>query len=130
MVSQIAKVMDNLQICAPRPPQTALATAIPALAGWRRGNALEIAARTAALSEVMAGAQGWEVAALGAYFAFVEHPFLTLSSYEAAHRLAREAGVIAIPGAFFGKGLERVAFANADLATIRQLGSRFACCSA
>ena len=133
VVGQIAKVMDNLQICAPRPPQAALARAIPALADWRRANALEIAARTAALSEVMAGAQGWNVAALGAYFAFVEHPFLTLSSRDAAHRLAREAGVIAIPGAFFGNELERylrVAFANADVATIRQLGSRFASCSA
>lgn len=133
VVSQIAKVMDNLQICAPRPPQLALARAIPALADWRRGNALEIAARTAALSEVMAVAEGWEVTALGAYFAFVEHPFEKLGSHDAAHRLAREAGVIAIPGAFFGNGLERylrVAFANADVATIRQLGSRFASCSA
>ena len=133
VVSQVAKVMDNLQICAPRPPQTALARAIPALADWRRANALEIAARTAALSEVMAGAQGWKVAALGAYFAFVEHPFVEPSSHDAAHRLAREVGVIAIPGAFFGNGLERylrVAFANADVATIRQLGSRFASCSA
>lgn len=133
VVGQIAKVMDNLQICAPRPPQAALARAIPALADWRRANVLEIAARTAALSEVMVGAQGWKVAALGAYFAFVEHPFLTLSSRDAAHRLAREAGVIAIPGAFFGNELERylrVAFANADVATIRQLGSRFASCSA
>jgi aspartate/methionine/tyrosine aminotransferase len=132
LVTQIAKVMDNLQICAPRPPQAALAKAIPALGEWRRANTLEIAARSAALTEVMASVQGWDVAALGAYFAFVRHPFADLSAFDAARRLARESGVITIPGSFFGNGLERylrVAFANADVATIRQLGKRFASCS-
>lgn len=132
LVSQIAKVMDNLQICAPRPPQAALAKAIPALGDWRQSNTLEISARSAALTGVMASAQGWEIAAIGAYFAFVRHPFTHLSSHAAAHRLAKEAGVITIPGSFFGNGLEhylRVAFANADVATIRELGTRFASCS-
>lgn len=132
VISQIAKVMDNLQICAPRPPQAALAKAIPALGDWRRANTIEIAARSSALTEVMASAQGWEIAALGAYFAFVRHPFGDLSAYDVAHRLARDAGVITIPGSFFGRGLDpylRVAFANADVATIRQLGTRFASCS-
>jgi len=132
LVTQIAKVMDNLQICAPRPPQAALAKAIPALGEWRRANTLEIAARSAALTEVMASVQGWDVAALGAYFAFVRHPFADPSAFDAARRLARESGVITIPGSFFGNGLERylrVAFANADVATIRQLGKRFASCS-
>ncbi|SOE16520.1 hypothetical protein SAMN05877838_1389 [Hoeflea halophila] len=131
VVDQIAKVMDNLQICAPRPPQAALAKAISALGEWRRANTLEIAGRAAALRDVMAEAAGWEITALGAYFAFVRHPFSELSAYDAAHRLAREAGVITIPGSFFGQGLEgylRVAFANADVATIRQLGSRFSAC--
>ncbi len=98
--------MDNLQICAPRPPQAALAKAIPALGEWRCANTLEIAARSAALTEVMASLQGWDVAALGAYFAFVRHPFADLSAFDAARRLARESGVITIPGSFFGNGLE------------------------
>lgn len=129
VVMQIAKVMDNLQICPPRPPQAALAKAIPALGDWRRANTLEFAARTEALRDVMGDAPGWDIAALGAYFAFVRHPFADPSAHAAAHRLAREAGVLTIPGSFFGKGLEsylRVAFANADVATIRQLGRRFA----
>lgn len=131
LVDQIAKVMDNLQICAPRPPQSALARAIPALSDWRRANTREIAERAAALRGVMAQAEGWEISALGAYFAFVRHPFSELSAYDAAHKLAREAGVITIPGSFFGHGLEgylRVAFANADVATIGQLGQRFSAC--
>ncbi len=132
MVAQIAKVMDNLQICAPRPPQAALARAIPALGDWRRANTLEISARASALRDVVTGVEGWDIAAIGAYFAFVRHPFHNLSSHEAAHRLARDAGVITIPGSFFGQGLERylrVAFANADVSTIGGLGGRFASCS-
>jgi aspartate/methionine/tyrosine aminotransferase len=127
-LAQISKIMDNLQICAPRPPQAALAKAIPALDDWRRANALEISARSGALVEVMDGLPGWDIAAIGAYFAFVRHPFAGSSAHEAAHRLACEAGVITIPGSFFGKGLERylrVAFANADVATIGKLGARF-----
>lgn len=127
VVTQIAKVMDNLQICAPRPPQAALAKVIPALGDWRRGNALEITARAKALTDVMGGAPGWEISALGAYFAFVRHPFADFSAYEAAHRLAREVGVITIPGSFFGNDLEpylRIAFANADVPTILQLSAR------
>ena len=132
VVAQVAKVMDNLQICAPRPPQAALSKAIPALGDWRRANTLEITARAKALTEVMCDLPEWEISALGAYFAFVRHPFVELSAYDAAHRLARQAGVITIPGSFFGNELEpylRVAFANADVATIRQLVSRLTYCS-
>ncbi|EDQ33034.2 Aspartate/tyrosine/aromatic aminotransferase [Hoeflea phototrophica DFL-43] len=132
MVAQIAKVMDNLQICAPRPPQQALTRAIPELGTWRRHNTVEITARSAALTKAMLGAPGWEIEALGAYFAFVRHPFDDLSAYEVARRLAQETGVITIPGSFFGAGLERylrVAFANADVATIGGLGARFSACS-
>lgn len=131
IINQVAKVMDNLQICAPRPPQAALAKAIPALGDWRRANTLEISRRASELTDVLAGVRGWEIAAIGAYFAFVRLPFTDLSAYDAARRLARESGVITIPGSFFGNGLEgylRVAFANADLTSIRPLGPRFASC--
>ena len=133
VVGQIAKVMDNLQICAPRPPQAALARAIPALGEWRRANTLEISRRASAFSAVMAGLEGWDIAAIGAYFAFVRHPFSGMSAYDAARKLAAEGGLITIPGSFFGDGLEpylRVALANADLDQIPQLGPRFASCTA
>ena len=43
VVEQIVKIMDNLQICAPRPAQHAVAKAIPALAAWRDANRAEMA---------------------------------------------------------------------------------------
>nr|CAD6595591.1 pyridoxal phosphate-dependent aminotransferase [Rhizobium sp. TCK] len=126
-VEQIAKVMDNLQICAPRSAQAAVARALPMLADWRERNRQEIVRRADALTVTMAKLSDWRVDSLGAYFAFVRHPFPGLGSADVAERLAREAGIICIPGAYFGDGQEaylRFAFANADVATISLLEER------
>ncbi len=126
-VAEIAKVMDNLQICAPRAPQVAVARAIPALKPWRNANSTEILARAAALRAVMARLPAWEMDSLGAYFAFIRHPFGDLASAEIAEMLARKAGVLCLPGAYFGERQEaylRFAFANADAATIATLADR------
>lgn len=127
VVSAIAAIMDNLQICAPRAPQMAVAKGLPALGGWREENRHVIARRAAALREVMAGDHGWSLEASGAYFGFVRHPFAGMSSRTVAERLAKDAGVVTIPGEFFGTGLEdylRIAFANADETGIRAFGER------
>lgn len=127
MVDQVAKVMDNLQICAPRAAQAAVAKAIPALADWRSGNRQEIAGRAKALRDVMARLPAWTIEALGAYFAYVRHPFEGVRSDVVAEKLAREAGVVCLPGTYFGEGQEaylRFAFANADAPTILQLEDR------
>jgi len=129
MVWEIAKIMDNLQICAPRPPQAAVARGLPALAEWRETNRYEIMARTQALRAAMAALPGWQLQSLGAYFAFVRHPFGETPSRVVAERMAREAGVLVIPGEFFGRRQEgslRFAFANADGAAIRTLPERLA----
>lgn len=129
VVENVAKVMDNLQICAPRAPQAAIARAIAPLTQWREANRTEISNRAEALHDVMKGLPDWKIEAIGAYFAFIRHPFEGISSVEVAERLAKEAGVVALPGAFFGEGQERFlrfAFANADAATIRLLESRLA----
>ncbi|MBX3574730.1 MAG: aminotransferase [Mesorhizobium sp.] len=129
MVGEIAKIMDNLQICAPRPPQAAVARGLPALAEWRETNRHEIMARTQALRAAMAALPGWQLQSLGAYFAFVRHPFGETPSRVVAERMAGEAGVLVIPGEFFGRRQEgslRFAFANADSAAIRTLPERLA----
>lgn len=127
MVDQVAKVMDNLQICAPRSPQAAVAKAIPALADWRRANNDEIVSRAAAMKDVMTRLPTWEISAIGAYFAYVRHPFRGAKSEAVAEKLAREYGVVCLPGAYFGEGQDdylRFAFANADAATILKLEER------
>ncbi|MEL4376190.1 aminotransferase [Brucella cytisi] len=127
MVENVAKVMDNLQICAGRAPQIAVARAIEPLTGWRDDNRGEIARRASALRSVMANIEGWHVEAVGAYFAFVRHPYPDASSVEVAERLAKSLGVITLPGRFFGDGQEaflRFAFANVDVSGIEDLGAR------
>lgn len=129
VIAGIAKVMDNLQICAPRAAQLALARAIEPLAAWRDGNRAEIDRRGDALRATMGAAPTWEIGAMGAYFAYLRHPFADRDSVQVARHLAMEAGVACLPGAFFGAGQDRylrLAFANADIPTIAALGPRLA----
>ncbi|MDH4439743.1 MAG: aminotransferase [Rhizobium sp.] len=126
-VSEIAKVMDNLQICAPRAPQAAVAKAIPALKAWRDANRIEILHRAETLKGVMEQLPAWKMDSLGAYFAFIRQPFPGQKSAHVAERLAKKAGVLCIPGAYFGEDQQdylRFAFANADSQTIEGLVER------
>jgi aspartate/methionine/tyrosine aminotransferase len=127
MVDQVAKIMDNLQICAPRAAQAAVAKAIPALGAWRSANRGVIDGRVEALKAVMGRLPQWGLQAVGAYFAYIRHPFGDVRSEAVAEKLARHAGVVCLPGVYFGAGQEkylRFAFANADAATIPQLEAR------
>ncbi|MDW5312612.1 aminotransferase [Rhizobium sp. PL01] len=127
VVEQVAKIMDNLQICAPRSAQAAVATAIPALDAWRAGNRAEIANRAEALKQVMGKLKGWKLQAIGAYFAYIRHPYPDIRSEFVAEKLAKIAGIVCLPGDYFGEGQEgylRFAFANADVETILKLEER------
>ena len=127
VIATVAKVMDNLQICAPRAAQHAVAKAIGPLTKWRAANRAEIDTRANALRETMAEAPEWEISAMGAYFAYVKHPFEDRSSEAVAEGLAKTVGVSCLPGAFFGEGQDRhlrLAFANADTETIKGLAER------
>ena len=77
----------------------------------------------------MASLPGWELLSSGAYFGYVRHPFNGEGSRDVAMRLARDAGVLTIPGTFFGEGQEsflRFAFANAGQDVISELPDRLA----
>ncbi len=127
-VEQVAKIMDNLQICAPRAGQFAVARALPALVAWREENRQEIETRARALRAAMQSLPAWTIEAIGAYFAYIRHPFAGAST-AVAEALAKKAGILCIPGEYFGNGQEpflRFAFANADAATIGGLHERLA----
>ena len=71
----------------------------------------------------------WGLQALGAYFAYIRHPFASVRSEAVAEKLAREAGIVCLPGVYFSEGQEnylRFAFANADAPTIGLLEERLA----
>ncbi|KAB2690635.1 aminotransferase [Brucella pseudogrignonensis] len=130
MVANVAKVMDNLQICATRAPQIAVSRAIEPLKSWRDDNRKEIARRAEALRVSMSNVAGWHVEAVGAYFAFVRHPYDGLSSVAVAEKLAKTTGIITLPGSFFGESQDaflRFAFANVDVAGIEATAARLSC---
>jgi aspartate/methionine/tyrosine aminotransferase len=123
----MVKIMDNLQICAPRAAQAALAQCLPDLGTWRADNRSEINHRAATLVTAMEALPEWRIDAMGAYFAYVHHPWAGESSFQVAERLAREYGVLTLPGEFFGPAQDRylrVAFANVASEVIAQLPGR------
>lgn len=127
VVFQLAKVIDNIQICAPRVVQNALAPMLASMGAWRQENRQRIAARVAVFRSAMDGLPGWDLLSSGAYFGYVRHPFIGVDSRQIAEAMASKAGVLVIPGAFFGAGQDgalRFAFANAGRDVIAQLGSR------
>ena len=127
VVSRVAKIMDNLQICAPRAAQAAVARALPLLGDWRAGNRVEIARRAAALETAMSALPEWRVEAIGAYFAYVRHPARSAPSAKVAEVLAKRAGIVCLPGEYFGEGQSdflRFAFANASAERIAELPAR------
>lgn len=123
---EIGKILDTLQICPQRAAQMALVPAIPELAIWREDNRREINVRAEAFRAAMAQGTGWQIASVGAYFSYVRHPY-TADARVVAERLARERGVLLLPGVYFGDSsgqFMRVAFANADRAKLAALPER------
>ena len=120
-------MIDCVQICAPRAAQHALAWAIPNTTEWRAANTREIEQRAKAFTSAMTKINGWRLDSIGAYFAYVAHPFSDTPVRRVAERLAEERGVLALPGPYFGPHQEthlRVAFANVSVDAIEALPTR------
>lgn len=128
-MGEFAKAVDTLQICAPRPAQAALAWAIDALRDWRCGNRAIMAERAGAFRAALAAVPAWRIDALGGYFAYLRLAERAPGAMAAAEQLAAEHGLLVLPGPFFGPGQERhlrLAFANAEAATIDAIPARLA----
>ena len=127
LIQAFMKVLDCLHICPQRGGQAALTWAIPALAEWRAGNRAEINRRSAAVRDQFQGLAEWRVESLGAYFAYVRHPFPGQTSAAITEFLASRLGAVGLPGSAFGPGQDghlRLAFANTESAGIVDLARR------
>ena len=127
LMGQFFKVLDCLHICPGRTAQAAMTWAIPALAGWRAAQRAETNARADAMRATLAQLPGWHADAVGAYFAYVRHPFPGVPAARVAERLAIERGVVCLPGPAFGPGQDnhlRLAFASTGIEGIGQLVGR------
>jgi aspartate/methionine/tyrosine aminotransferase len=126
---ELVKAVDNIQLCPPRPPQAALAWGVPALRDWRAGNRDAIAARGALFRRALRRAPAWTLDAEGAYFGWVRVPDGGADALAVAERLATGAGLVTLPGPFFGPGGERhlrLAYAAVPEHLLRELPERLA----
>jgi aspartate/methionine/tyrosine aminotransferase len=127
LIEQVAKILDCIQICAPRTAQAALPWAIGALRDWREENRTEINRRAQVFQRALAPLPEWRIESVGAYFAYLRHPFPTAKAQVVAEKLATERGVLCLPGSYFGPGQEehlRVAVANVGADILAALTER------
>jgi aspartate/methionine/tyrosine aminotransferase len=131
-LAEIEKFLDTVAICPNQLGQRAALWGMRNLGDWLAGERLEILDRRAAISEgfPVLAAKGWTLLGVGAYFAYVAHPF-DMTSDKLAPALVDAAGVLCLPGTMFmpesdpaGGRQIRIAFANIDRHGIDALYSR------
>ncbi len=115
LMTEIEKAMDCVSICPPRLGQEAALYGLRNLLPWARENTKGLKARADLLGSGLERSNRWRMVSIGAYFAYVEHPFAGQRSTDVSKRLADEENLLTIPGDMFGAGQERfvrIAFAN------------------
>ncbi len=134
LLDEIEKFQDTVAICPPQLGQHAALWGLQNLAQWVAGERDEILDRRAAIADNMPKleARGWRLKGLGAYFAYLEHPF-AMGADALGPKLVPEAGVLVLPGTMFtptgdpsGARHLRIAYANIDRAGIGELFDRLA----
>ena len=115
LMAEIEKAMDCVSICPPRLAQEAALYGLRNLLPWARNNTAGLKSRADLLGQGLERSNRWRLVSIGAYFAYVEHPFADTASTEISKRMADEENLLTIPGDMFGAGQERfirLAFAN------------------
>jgi len=131
-LAEVEKFLDTVSICANQLGQMAALWGMQNLRQWLGGERAEILARRAAVETHIGALPEWEILGVGAYFAYMRHPY-EMTSDVLAKRLVSEASVLALPGTMFtpdgdalGQQSLRIAFANIDADGIRELARRLA----
>ena len=128
LIGRIAKAMDCVAICAPRLGQEAALFGLAHLDGFVAENARMMRDRASTVAQAFrTNDPGYELVSVGAYFAYIRHPFAGTAGREVAKRLADEQNLLCVPGAMFGPGQEdylRLAFANVAADVIPEMVRR------
>src|SRR6266568_2257853 len=123
------KAQDSMAVCQPRITQHAVKFGVENLDRWVAANRDMITRRHDLFrAEFVRPGNRFRIAASGAFFAWVRHPFTGCSGREAAKRLVDEAAILCLPGEVFGPGLEgylRLAFGNIREEAIPEAVRRF-----
>ena len=127
---EVMKIMDCVQISAPRIGQEAVVAGLRSARDWRLEQSARIGRSLLRFREVMAGRPGgFELVTSGAFFGWVRHPFAELPTGEVVRRLVLDHGVLTIPGTAFTPADDRwirFSYANLDDGELDELGDRLA----
>ena len=130
LIAELAKVMDCVSICAPNVGQQGALYGLRHLGDWRAEKRALMQDRTGAFMDALSHRNaGYRVVSIGAYFAYLRHPFAERSSADVARRLAGEQNLLCLPGTMFGPGQEpylRFAFANVASGLMADIADRLA----
>ncbi len=128
-IGHALKAQDTMAVCQPRITQHAVRFGVENLAPWVAANRDMMSRRHDLFrAEFMQPGNPFRLAASGAFFAWVRHPFNGCSGRQAAKRLVDEAAILCLPGEVFGPGLEgylRLAFGNIREDAIPEAVRRF-----
>ena len=131
-IRQALKIQDTMAVCQPRITQQAVRFGLDNLGNWIEEKRAMMARRHDRFrSEFDSSVSSFRIAASGAFFAWVRHPWSDLNGRQAARRLIDQAGILCLPGEVFGPGLGsylRLAFGNIDEAAIPEAIDRFRQC--
>jgi aspartate/methionine/tyrosine aminotransferase len=116
VLRQALKVQDSMAVCQPKITQRAIQYGCDHLDQWVDDNARMMRKRHDHFCEIFDQPENsFQLVSSGGFFAWVKHPWSDLNSRQAVRKLLDKAGVITLPGAAFGPGLEphlRLAFGN------------------
>jgi aspartate/methionine/tyrosine aminotransferase len=102
LVTEMAKLVDCMAICAPRIGQEAAIAALSSALDWRSGYAQELREKLTYFERMMSGRPGgFELSSAGAFFGWIRHPFEGEPTEEVARRLLMDLGVAVLPGTIF-----------------------------
>jgi aspartate/methionine/tyrosine aminotransferase len=123
------KAQDTMAICQPRITQHAIRFGLEHLDAWVAANR-EMMTRRHDLfrAEFLKPGNPFLLAASGAFFAWVRHPWQELTGRQAAKLLLEKSAILCLPGEVFGPALEgylRLAFGNIREESIPDAVERF-----
>ena len=133
-LAEVEKFLDTVAICPNQIGQRAALWGMRNLSQWLAGERAEILDRRAAIEQGFPrlADQGWQLLGVGAYFAYVAHPF-AMPSDQLAKQLVTAASILLLPGTMFmpaelpgGAQQLRIAYANINRAGVGQLFDRLA----
>ncbi|MEM7324727.1 MAG: aminotransferase [Actinomycetota bacterium] len=125
---EIMKMVDCVQISAPRIGQEAVVAGLRHSRAWRTEQVDRINGALRSFEAMMATEPGgFRLRSAGAFFGWVRHPFVDLTTDEVIKRLVLDHDVLAIPGTAFTPTDERwvrFSYANLEADQFDELASR------